>query len=290
VSAVDVVTGATSGIGLATAHALAARGNAVLLVGRDPVRTRAAVELVQAGTGAPVRGFLADLASQRDVRQLACDLRRAIDRDDLSLAAVVHSAGVFSSRRVLTDDGIELTFAVNHLAPFLLTHELVDGLGPDAVGRVVVVGSNAHRAATIDPDRVAWPRRYRALRAYNQSKLANELFVRALASRLDGIETGAFVVDPGLVDTAIGTKHSGPAARLVWQLRRRLGTSPDAPARTIAALAAGELGRDESGTTWRDGRRIEPSAWALDGALAERLWETSSALCGVSRGAAAVPR
>ena len=114
--------------------------------------------------------------------------------------------------------------------------------------------------------------------------------MRALASRSDRIDAGAYVVDPGLVDTAIGTKHSGLLTSLVWQFRRRLGTSADVPARTIAALATGELGRGESGTTWRDGRLIEPSAWALDDALAESLWETSRELCGVSRDASAVPR
>jgi NAD(P)-dependent dehydrogenase (short-subunit alcohol dehydrogenase family) len=188
----------------------------------------------------------------------------------------------------MTDDGIELTFAVNHLAPFLLTHDLLDGFEPAASTRVVVVGSNAHRAASIDPDRVARPRRYEGLRAYNQSKLANELFVRALAARLVGRESGAYVVDPGLVNTAIGTKHSGPLSSLVWHFRRRLGTAPDVPARTIAALVTGELGEGESGTTWRDGRRIEPSAHALDERLAENLWRVSCELGGVA--ASPVPR
>ena len=281
-NALTIVTGATSGIGLATAQRLAAGGNPVILVGRDPARTDAAAEQVRAGTDTHVGAFLADLASQQEIRRLGAALRTAIDADGLTLGALVHSAGVYSSHRTPTVDGLELTFAVNHLAPFLLTHELLAAFDRRSSPRVVIVGSNAHRGISLDPQQVARPRRYQSLRAYKQSKLANELFVRALAPRLSAVEGAAYAVDPGLVDTAIGTKHSGVPARLVWRFRRRLGTPPDVPARTIAALATGTIGDGESGTTWRDGRRIEPSDEALDARLARELWEASCALCGIA--------
>lgn len=285
-----VVTGATSGIGLATARRIAAGGAAVYVVGRDPTRTAAAVDAVHDGTATSVRGFVADLASQREVRGLASALRQAADTEGRALDAIVHVAGLYSSRRVVTEDGIELTFAVNHLAPFLLTHELLASRRVHASPtRVVVVSSDAHRGATLDPCRVARPTRDRGLRAYARSKLANVLFVRALASQ-EGATVRAYAVDPGLVDTGIGGKHGGPGSRLVWSLRRRLGTPADVPARTIAALATGALGGDESGTYWRDGYRIDPSRRALDDELARDLWRVSSELCGVPVAAPQAPR
>lgn len=278
---VTVVTGATSGIGLATAQRLAAHGRPVYLVGRDPERTRVALARVHARATAPVTAFLADLASQRAVRSLATELAEAMVDDRLVLGALVHAAGLYSSRRVRTEDGVELTFAVNHLAPFLLTHDLLTALPPSPSLRIVVVGSHAHHGVTLDPERVADPRVYVGLRAYKQSKLANELFVRELARRWTGTGVGACTVDPGLVDTGIGGKHSGLATRLLWRARRRLGTPADVPARTIEALCTGALGIGSSGTSWRDGQPVTTSDRARDDRLARHLWLVSCARVGI---------
>ena len=253
----------------------------MFLVGRDEERNRAALDLLRSETSAELRCFTADLASQQAVRVLAEQLGRALIEDDLAVGALVHSAGVYSSRRVVTADRVELTMAVNHLAPFLLTHELLPLLVRSAPTRVLVVSSNSHRGASLDPDRFANPPLYNGLRAYQQSKLANVLFVRELSRRVERSGIGAFAVDPGLVNTMIGAKHSGAASRIVWQCRRRLGTTPDVPARPIAALANATIGTGESGTYWKDGRQLRPGARALDDGLALALWHASCDQCGI---------
>ena len=149
---VTVVTGATSGIGRATVLRLASQGDAVFLVGRDPDRTHAVVEQARAGTGALVHGFVADLASRQSVRALAEQLLDEIVGRGLALDALVHSAGIYASGRVVTVDGVEQTIAVNHIAPFLLTHELLGAMTTAAPARVVVVSS------TRAPRRAARPR------------------------------------------------------------------------------------------------------------------------------------
>ena len=182
----------------------------------------------------------------------------------------------------MTADGVELTMAVNHLAPFLLTHELLPLLLRSVPARVVVVSSNSHRGVSLDPDRLANPRLYNGLRAYKRSKLANVLFVRELSRRVESLGISAFAVDPGLVNTMIGAKHSGPTSRIVWKWRRQRGTTPDVPARTIGALSDATIGAGESGTYWKDGRRLRPSAPALDDGLGLDLWQASCDRCGLS--------
>lgn len=281
---VVVVTGATSGIGLATAQRLASQGRAVYLVGRHRPRTDAAVEHVGRGAGVAARGFVADLSSQRAVRMLAERLSRAAVTDGLAVRAIVHSAGLYTSRPVLTEDRIELTAAVNHFAPFLLTHEILTDpelRTPRMRVRIVVVSSNAHRGARLDPTRFARPAMHRGHRSYKRAKLANVLFVNELARRFTDVGVDAHAVDPGLVDTQIGSKHSGPASRAAWALRRRRGAAPEVPARLIAALATGTIGGSTSGGYWRDGRTIPPSARALDRDLADALWRVSCDVCAI---------
>ncbi len=185
-----LVTGGTSGIGGATAAALAALGARVGIVGRDTQRTRAHAEAIQAQTpGAQVDVFVADLAEQAQVRRLAQDVLAAYPRLDV----LVNNAGGFWSTRQTTVDGLERTFALDHLAPFLLTNLLLDRLRDSAPARVVTVSSGAHSAGRIDFDDLQGERRYSGMQAYSQAKLANVLFTYELARRLAG--SGATATD-----------------------------------------------------------------------------------------------
>ncbi len=176
-----LVTGGTGGIGLATAEALAGLGARVGIVGRDPARGEAAAERLRAAGGV-VDVFTADLSAQREVRRLAGEVLAAYPRLDVLL----HNAGGYWATRHTTEDGLERTFAVNHLAPFLLTHLLLERLRASAPARVVTVSSGAHAMGRIDLDDLQGQRSYSGQRAYNQSKLANVLFTFELARRLEG--------------------------------------------------------------------------------------------------------
>ena len=271
-----VVTGSTSGIGLAAAERLAGQGARVIGVGRNPERIDAALKRIKIAAdaaGAPEPSFeQADLSSLGNTRALADQLLKSLK----SLDVLVNCAGVFTARRTLTPEGLETQFTVNHLAPFLLSTALLPSLSASPDGRVIVVSSASHRFGRIrweDPFR---RRGYTGLGAYGQSKLANVLFVRELARKLGpGASITVFAVDPGLVDTDMGLKHGLSLSSLVWRIRRRGGTSPDGPAACIAVLAASPEIRGRSGAYWKDGREIRPSRRALDEGDARRLWDLS---------------
>lgn len=278
---VCVVTGATSGIGLAAASALAGLGALVIGVGRNAARAEAALRRVEAaalGAGAPPPSFeLADLSSLRETRNLADRLSgrpKGID-------ALVNCAGAFTARRTLTAEGLETQFAVNHLAPFLLTTALLPRLASSPDGRIIVVSSASHRFGRIrwaDPSRA---RGYSGLGAYGQSKLANVLFVRELARRLGtGSPVTVFAADPGLVRTDMGLKHGPSLTNLGWRIRRLGGTNPEVPAAAIAFLVGSPDLRGRSGLYWKDGRELAPSPRALDAEAARRLWDLSEGIVG----------
>src|SRR6476620_12331961 len=199
-----LVTGATGGIGLATASRLAGLGARVGIVGRDEARAGAAAGRLRDG-GAEVDVFLADLSSQRDVRALADQVLAAYARLDV----LVNNVGGYWSTRHETVDGLERTFAVNHLAPFLLTNLLLDRLRASAPARVVTVSSGAQAMGRIDLDDLQGARGYNGQRAYNQSKLANVMFTYELARRLGGSGVTANALHPGGVRAAVGREVSG---------------------------------------------------------------------------------
>jgi len=279
-----VITGATSGIGKASMAALAAQGAAVIGVGRDAERCReAADDISRSCPGASVEILLADLSRQSEVRRLAADIRcRLGDDREGSLDVLVNNAGIYSSRKVYTDEGVELMLAVNHVAPFLLTHELMPLLARADRGRVVTISSASHYHAHLDLGRLNAPLLYFGLWRYQLTKLANVLFTNELNRRFGHTALRAFAVDPGLVNTAIGKKHTDALARLVWKARRRRGVSPEVPARTVVFLASEASLQGTDQFYWRNCQPKESSQLARDANTAHRLWEATEKLCGVT--------
>jgi NAD(P)-dependent dehydrogenase (short-subunit alcohol dehydrogenase family) len=263
-----VITGATSGIGLAAATELARRGDEVVLVGRDPVRLAAAADRVREASGVRPAEFRADFAVLDDVRRLAAALRAGYGRIDV----LANNAGAASTRPVTTVDGFELTMQANHLAPFLLS-----GLLQDRVDRIVTTASGAHRWGALDPDDLsAALRDYRAMRAYGTSKQANILCTAEAARRWP--ELIAVSYHPGTVRTRFGNDHWPVAIgmKLAWFMR-----TPAKGAETLVWLAH----RDPTGLTnggyYADRRLRQPRPHASDPELAARLWRASERAVGL---------
>jgi retinol dehydrogenase-12 len=275
---VCVVTGATSGIGQATAAALAKRGAQVVLVGRDRGRgEKAAAEVAAAGGPAP-RLEIADLASMGQVRALA-DRLGALERIDV----LVNSAGLMAGQRRVTADGYDEVFAVNHLAPFLLTNLLLSQLTAAGPARVITVSSDAHAAARLDLDDLQLEHGWEGWRAYAGSKLANILFTRELARRLAGSAVTANCAHPGLVRTRFGREVRGPL-RAGVTLARPFMLSPQRGAATIVYLATSPRVAGATGGYYVKSRPREPSPAARDDAAARRLWQLSEELTGLAPG------
>ena len=273
-----VVTGAARGIGKATAAAFAQRGATVVMICRDAETGARAVDEVQRG-GASAGGSAA---------LISCDLasRAAIESGANAIAArwpaihvLVNNAGISRARRALSDDGIEMTFAVNHLAPFMLTHLLLPQLRAGAPSCVVNVTSELERWGRIDFDDLQSARRYNGTRAYLQSKLANVLFTYELAERLRGSGIAVRCVYPGLVATDLLRDRWWWRPRWLAPLWRRLFLSADAAADTVvrAATAAVEAGTPE-GCFSKGGRSVRTSRRSYDATARARLWEASARL------------
>jgi len=278
-----LVTGATSGIGYQTALDLVREGAFVIGVGRDRLRCELASNSIrQACPGARVEYLIADLASQKQVRGLAEQVNELLAGwESEKLDTLVNNAGLYSSARRMTEDGVELTFAVNHLAPFLLTHLLLPALSRSVDGRVLTVSSNSHYHARVDPAHVHDPRIYIGLWTYGVSKLCNVLFSAEFNRRSDHASLRAWVVDPGLVNTDIALKDGGVLSSLVWRVRQKQGTSPGVPSRTILHLASAPLDQVFGDLYWKDSQPQPPSRTALNPDLAFRLWQESCHLCGI---------
>jgi NAD(P)-dependent dehydrogenase (short-subunit alcohol dehydrogenase family) len=278
-----LVTGATSGIGQETAIGLASEGAHVVIAGRDPARAYAAREDVVRNSGNDrVDTLLADLSSLAGVRKLA----DAFLSNHGALHVLVNNAGIVNLRREVTEDGFEATFAVNHLAYFLLTRLLETRLRQSAPARVVNVASDAHRFGRLDLGDLQSERGYggipllSSMRVYGTSKLANILFTRELARRLAGSGVTANCVHPGPVATRLGT-NNGTAGRVVTALLRPFFLTPAQGAETSIFVASAPVLEGVSGAYFAKKRQLAPSAAARDDDTARALWEASSRLVGL---------
>jgi NAD(P)-dependent dehydrogenase (short-subunit alcohol dehydrogenase family) len=270
---VVLITGGTSGIGKATATALAAMGAEVVVAGRNRERGGAALAAISRASGSEkVTLMIADLAVQAEVRKLVDDFRERHDRLDV----LVNNAGLIQSRRTETTDGIELTLAVNHLAPFLLTNLLLDLLKRSAPSRVITVSSEARRHAGIDFDDLQSERRYRAFAVYGMTKKANILFTYELAERLEGTGVVANCVHPGGVNTSFGDNNRSPGILLFRALKPFMRT-PEQGADTVIYLAASSEAAGMNGKYLTDREEVSP-AEPRDAVAQKRLWEVSEAL------------
>jgi NAD(P)-dependent dehydrogenase (short-subunit alcohol dehydrogenase family) len=269
-----LITGATGGIGLAAAEALAARGANVAIVGRSDARTKMAAALVRtaAAPGAMVGTFVADLSSQAAVCKLAEEVLARYAKLDI----LINNAGAMYTARQLSPDGIELTWAVNHLAPFLLTTLLLDRLKGSAPSRIITTASRAHHGATIPFDDLNAERSYRGFPRYKESKLANILFTSELARRLEGSGVTAHCFHPGLVASGFNRNNGllmDAAMLLLWPMSR----SPEKGAETLVWLAASPEPARTNGGYYVDMAQQLPSPEGQDVAAARRLWEVSEA-------------
>lgn len=280
-----VVTGATSGIGLATASVLVARGAHVIGVGRSPQRCHEAERRLQSVNPAGQATYLvADLTLQSEVRRLAVEIRRVLAARGLDhLNGLVNNAGAFTYWLNLTAEGFETQWALNHLAPFLLTLELLPLLEAAPSARIVTVSSESHAHTRLNWEDIQLRRHYNGLVAYKQTKLANVLFTAELNRRLGpGSRVKAFAADPGLVKTDIGFKDTPGIVQWVWGRRRAIGIPPEEAADGIVHLLGEASLRNSQEVYWRHGepRRADPQA--LDAMNAQRLWTMSTQMCGLN--------
>lgn len=274
-----LVTGATSGIGLEAAVVLAARGARVVLVGRNPERTRRVLEQVRSRAGSSeVSSLPCDFSSQAAIRNLAAEFRARHDRLDV----LVNNAGTVFKKRTVTEDGIEATFAVNHLGYYLLTSLLLDLVKKSAPARIVCVASVGHRSGTMDFDNLGFEKGgYWIMRAYGRSKLANILFASELARRLAGTGVAANSLHPGAVNTNIWSGAPAYARPLIDLLFKPFFISAKQGGDAIVQLAADPAVEGITGKYFEKGKPVEPSARAADAALARKLWAVSARLTGV---------
>ena len=274
-----LVTGATSGIGRAAAHALAMTGARVLGVGRNADRCATVESDIRQRTGSDIRFFCTDLTSQTEV----CELADKIRTDYRRLDVLIHNAGAMFRDRSVTIDGLEKTFALNHMAPFLLTHLLAGLLEASAPSRIVIVSSNAHRGVTLDFDDLQSIKNYSPLgwKEYQRSKLANLLFTLELSRRLKGSAIAVHAVDPGVVATDFPKKAG---LGLLRRLRIRMAAvDVDTGADTVVYLAMSpallcQSTGENNGRYWANRQAVAPSQEARDTKTARKLWQASSDL------------
>jgi NAD(P)-dependent dehydrogenase (short-subunit alcohol dehydrogenase family) len=271
---VVLVTGGTNGIGLVTARELARMDGQVTIIGRNPVKCSEAVEHIQVQTGQTVAAIVADLSTLAGIRH-AADVFKETHQ---ALHVLVNNAGGMFTRRRLTPDCFEYTFALNHLNYFLLTSLLLDLLKASAPARIINVSSNAHERARIDFDNLQGEKHYDGLKAYGQSKLANLLFTYELARRLEGIGVTVNAVHPGFVATGFA-RNNGPIYNVgTWMAGRLFGRTPERGAQTSIYLASSPEVEGLSGKYFVDCRPAESKPQSHDRLVAEKLWQVSEEL------------
>ena len=274
-----LITGGSGGIGKATALGLATMGADLAITGRDRERTENAAREIRAVTGGHVDVLIADLSSQSEVRRLAADVLQRLPRLDV----LINNVGGYWNTRHVTPDGLEHTFALNHLAPFLLTNLLLDRLRESAPARVVTVSSNAQAMGQIDFDDLQGERSYSGARAYNQSKLANVLFTYELARKLQGTSVTANALHPGVVRTSFGAEDPRRIQRVLIPFLMPFMKTPARGAATSIHLASDPDLEEVSGRFFASSHAKTSSKRSYDEVVAARLWQVSADLVGLTR-------
>jgi NAD(P)-dependent dehydrogenase (short-subunit alcohol dehydrogenase family) len=279
---VVLISGATNGIGRVTALELARLGATTVIAGRNASKVSSTVDMIRQFSGqAQVSGLVADLSVQAQVRALADAFKRQYDRLDV----LVNNAGAAFHRRVLTPDGIEATFALNHLSYYLLTHLLLDRLQASAPARIINVASDAHRYARADSKN--WQSEYdygpTGFGAYSRTKLANILFTRELARRLAGTGVTANALHPGTVATGIWRNTGGVLGHLIGMMSPLVMRTPEQGAQTTIYLASSPTVAGISGLYFVDSKPISPSKAAQDDDAARQLWALSEQMTGMTQ-------
>jgi retinol dehydrogenase 14 len=270
-----LVTGATNGIGLVTARELARMGSQVTIVSRNARKCAMVVEAIKAGTGNPVEFITADLSTLAGIMQAAADFKQRHTHLDV----LVNNAGAFFTRRVLTADGYEITFALNHLNYFLLTILLLDILKASHPARIVNVSSGAHMRASLDFDNLQGEKHFNGMQAYGQSKLANVLFTYELARRLEGTGVTVNVLHPGFIATGFA-RNNGALYNFGMSLIGPFIRKPEQGAQTSIYLASSPEVEGITGKYFVDCEPVESSPLSYDKSLAEKLWQVSLELTG----------
>ena len=271
-----LITGATDGIGRVAAERLGEMGAQLVLVGRNKTKG-AEVGAALKARGIAVEFLYADLSSMAEIRRLAGEIRRTVERIDVLLL----NAGAIFDRRATTPEGLERTFALNHMGYFLTANLLLDLVRKAAEARIVAVASEAHRGATLDLADLQCEQRYSAWRAYQRSKLMNILFVRELARRLAGSGVTANAVHPGFVASAFGDRN-GVLFRIAIGLAKRVSAiTPQAGGSRLVHVAAAPELAGVTGRYFRNNRESTPTAEARNDELASRLWAESARIAGL---------
>jgi NAD(P)-dependent dehydrogenase (short-subunit alcohol dehydrogenase family) len=269
-----VATGATSGIGERAVEALAGQGARIVFVARDAGRAEATrVRLEAAGPGLGHRAHLADLSLIADAKRVGAEIAASEPRVDV----LINNAGALFTQRRVTSEGLEMTFALNHMAYFVLTLALLDRLKGSAPSRIVSTASSAHRGAKLDFDDLQGAKSFSGWKAYGRSKLANILFTRELARRLSGTGVVANCMHPGVVASRFGDESGGLSGWLI-PFARPFFISPEQGADTIVWLASAPEAADVSGEYFVKRKIAALSPEARDDAAAARLWQASEAL------------
>ncbi|MCI4353583.1 MAG: SDR family oxidoreductase [Thermoplasmata archaeon] len=272
------MTGATSGIGYVTARELARAGASVVAVGRDPQRTTDTVRQIVQESGSPhVRGMLADLFLQHDVRRLASELLRDFPR----VHVLVNNAGAIFSRRSLTAEGMERTWALNVVTPFLLSRLLLPRLTASAPARVINVSSAAHQGVHLDFENLQGERRYSGFTVYSRSKLALVLLTYEFARRNPAPEVTVNALHPGFVATRFGHNNPGGLGVLIRVLSFLFGMRPERGARTSVFLAAEPSIHDVTGKYFDHCRIVASSPESYDATAGQRLWDVLAVQTGL---------
>ncbi len=280
-----VITGATSGIGLAIVEGLLEKEMNLIAIGRSAERCQEQQNRLQENfSQGKIHYLVADLSLQPEIRSVVDDVDEVLNQWGLdALDGLVNNAGTFTFWQTLTPEGFETQWAVNHLAPFLLTQLLLPRLQKSTDARVVTISSGSHYGAELDWSDIQQLGRYNPLKAYKQSKLANVLFTAELNRRLGPNSTvrGA-AADPGLVNTGIGGKTNSRLAQKIWNQRRKSGISPALSAKGIIKLVLEADLEDQSAVYWKHGSPKKPNSYALNVDHGKRLWEISAQMTGTS--------